>query len=958
MDGGLMATLVLAAALMVCLGAQGLADDAAPGHAAANHAAVKDDAADEPAAYRILERRADRVTAVLPNRMIVVAAARPGTAAVSAQVWVKTGSVYEQEHVGAGLSHFLEHLLAGGSTAARTEAQSNAVLGDIGARTNAATSLDTVRYYINTTRPYAAQAVELLSDWMRRSLITQTEYARERQVIQNEFAMGQGDPGRLFWRLTQQVRYAAHPARHPTIGYLDEFLAVGRDEIHDFYRRMYVPNNMVFVVSGDIDPAAVVRQAAELWSDAEPGELPALSFPIEPPLEQPREAAGRADIRAPRLRLAFAGTRLGAEGDYALDLLGTILGQGESSRLVRSLRDQRRLVNSVEAYNLSFAWGEGFFGIDAEAAVSAERDAQQAVDAVRQAVLEQLEQLRQDGVTQAELERAKRQTLAAVVLSAQTAEGLAARLAHGVINTGDVDYMNRYIEAVQRVTAEQVAEAARRFLRPQRLIAVTLLPADEAHPVTVLSRDGGQPDADGFEREPLDLDNAGLIARLEANLAQAAGERAAAVIEPPVVHTLPNGLRVVIGRSTQAPGAAVQLYQRGGLLADEPGREGLTNAMASMLTRGTRDRSADQIAAAIDALGASLSAGGGNNSFFVQAVCLSEDLPTILDLLAEVTLEPTFPDDEWDKRRQLLLAAIDRQTDQWSGELQRRFRETYYEGHVWSQLSEGRREAVAGFTADDLRQWHARTLDAGDAVLAIFGDVDSAAVWSQAQSLFAAMPARDDGAFTAPQPPAPTPRVAAFTTSKPLAAVQIGFGPGVTRDHPDYAVLRVLAKVISRFPSGRLEQALRGEGKGLAYAVGAWVTTGLAPGCFNVLWNSSAADLDESLTQAARVLARVRGQMADETDLQRAKAAVLTDEFFGKQTNADRAADAALNLLYGLELETSQRFFAEVRAVTPAQLRDAARRYLRNPVLVVIGNGPVDGVLLESVNAMLASDGE
>lgn len=945
MDGGMMATLVTAT-LVLGLCMRSLAE-VSP---------------EKPASsYRCLEQRGDRIIAVLPNRMIVVAATHPGAAVVSAQVWVKTGSVYEQEHVGAGLSHFLEHMLAGGSTATRGESQSNAILGDIGARTNAATSLDTVRYYINTTRPFTNEAVELLSDWIRHSLITDTEYVRERQVIQNEFAMGQGDAARLFWRLTQQARYDAHPARHPTIGYLDEFLEVSRDELYDFYRRMYVPNNMVFVVTGDIDPAAMVAKVAELWSDAQPGELPALSFPIEPTLTQPREAAGRADIRAPRLRLAFPGTRLGAEGDYALDLLGVILGQGESSRLVRSLRDEQRLVNSVEAYNLSFAWGEGFFGIDAEVAVRPQQDAQRAAAVVRAAIAAQIEMLHRDGVSDEELERAKRKTLAAVVLSAQTADGLAARLARDVINTGDVDYLTRYIDAVQQITAEQVVKAARQYLQPQRLITVTLLPADQANPVSVLLRENGARHSDtdtaAFEREAVNLDNADLIARLEATLATPVAERAKTEVETPIVRTLPNGLRVVIGRSTLVPGAAVQLYQRGGLLADELNREGLTNAMASMLTRGTVHRTSAQIAAEVDALGASLSAGGGNNTFYVQATCLSEDLPDILDLFAEVALEPTFSDDEWDKRRQLLLAAIDRQTDQWSGELQQHFRETYYAGHVWSQLSEGRRDAVAAFSADDLRHWHTRTLNAGDAVLAIFGDVDVDAAWSQVQSRFAAMPARDDGDFSAPLPPIPKARVAAFTTSKPLAAVQIGFGPGITRDHPDYAPLRVLAKVVSRFPSGYLEQALRGEGKGLAYAVGAWVTTGLAPGYFAILWNSSAADLDESLTEAARVLVRIRGQLVDETDLPRAKAAVLTDEFFGKQTNADRAADAALNLLYGLELDPSQQFLAEVQALTSQQLRDTAERYLRNPVLVVIGNEQVDVTLLEKVNAMLTPDG-
>ncbi len=139
----------------------------------------------------------------------------------------------------------------------------------MGAETNAGTSLDSVSYYINTTSQHAAQAIDLLSDWMQHSKIEPAELAREKDVILREFEMGEGEPGRILWKLTQGARYRAHPARHPTIGYVDEFKKIERDEVYDFYRRMYVPNNMVFVVTGDVDRKAVVDQIAKLWADAD-----------------------------------------------------------------------------------------------------------------------------------------------------------------------------------------------------------------------------------------------------------------------------------------------------------------------------------------------------------------------------------------------------------------------------------------------------------------------------------------------------------------------------------------------------------------------------------------------------------------------------------------------------------------------------------------------------------------
>jgi zinc protease len=205
------------------------------------------------------------------------------------------------------------------------------------------------------------------------------------------------------------VRYRAHPARHPTIGYVDEFKKITRDEVYDFYRRMYVPNNMLFVIAGDVDRKAVVDQVAKLWKDAQPRDLPELSFPIEPPPDSPREAHGVASIQSPRLRLAWPSTRANTPGDYELDLLAGVLGGGEASRLQRGVRDRDQAVTEVESYNSSFSWGEGFFGIDA--------DVTSDVEAAKTKILAEVRRVLDQGIGAEELATAKRQVIAAIALS-------------------------------------------------------------------------------------------------------------------------------------------------------------------------------------------------------------------------------------------------------------------------------------------------------------------------------------------------------------------------------------------------------------------------------------------------------------------------------------------------------------------------------------------------------------
>jgi len=892
----------------------------------------------------ILQQRDDRIVAVLPNRMIVVAQDLPTTPVVSAQVFVKTGSIFEQEHVGAGLSHFLEHLLSGGTTTNRSEVESNAILGRTGARTNASTSLDNVRYYITSTKPHTQDIIELLSDWMKNSVIQDTEYQRERQVIQREFAMGQGDPGRIFWKLTQRARYLHHPARYPTIGYLDQFMEITRDEIHDFYRRMYVPNNMVFVVVGDIDPPQVVARVSELWKDVPTGELPQLSFPLEPELDQPREVTGYADISKPRYRLVWPGVKLGAEHDYALDLLSAVLGRGESSRLVQELRDEQRLVDSVSAYNYSSPWTEGFFGIDATLAdfpvetANGQDTVGARYDAVRAAVRLELDQVMAGGVTDAELDRAKRKVLAGVLLSDESAGALAGRLARDIIHSGDPDYLVNYAHAVQDLTSDDLVAAAQAIVDPDQRIEVMLRPADEDNPVFANDSlpEGAADRPDDIETEPVDLDNRRLIDELRASLNESADEASVVTVDEPVMRTLDNGLRVIVAPSTAVPGVSVQLYQLGGLLSDEPGREGVANATMSMLTKGTTGRSADQIAEALEDLGASLAAASGNNTVYARAGALSEDLPTVMELLADVWQNPSFPEDEWDKLRPRLVSAIQRQTDRWSGELSVAFRRAYFGDHPWSRSTLGRAEVVRELTVEDLATYHRTRLSASDAVLAIAGDVNVDDAFALATQHFSALPERAEQPFDPPLPDPPSPRQVDEPTGKPVAAGQVGFGPGIKRTSDDYAELRTLARLLNDFPAGWLERALRGEGEGLAYAVWAYNVTGVVPGYFTLAFNAQPGVEDEALAEAMKVIERVKSEPIPEEELQRAKAAVLTDEYLGKQSNADRAAEVALDELYGVAADQRGTFLQEVNAITPEQLSTIAKQYLVNPVTVML----------------------
>ncbi len=897
--------------------------------------------------YAVLDEREDRLIVELPNRMIVVAQELPTAPVVTAQAWVKTGSIFEQEHVGAGLSHFLEHLLAGGSTSNRTEQESNATLGRIGAQTNAATGHDNVRYYVNTVSEYTDEAIGLVSDWMQNAQVTETEYARERSVIQREMEMRNSRPSTVLSKTTQQARYLVHPARDPIIGYLDDFRSISRDEIYDFYKRMYVPNNMVFVVVGDIDKQRVVDQVASLWSHIPAGQLPKVSLPVEPAIDGPRHVTAHADIEIPKLRLAWPGTKLGAEGDYELDVLAMVLGQGESSRLKRGVRDDQRLATSIGAYNASSVWTEGYFAVTAEPT-----DREASLDELKSAVLAEVQKLRDQPVSQAELDRAKRKVLADIAQNNQTAQGVASTLAWEVISLGEPGYLKRYAQAVQSLTAESLQATAQRFLTDDRLITVQLLPKQEGedNDSSLTKRQPPLIDPASVQHKVVELDNDALIRRLNENLASASDTAVGIQVDSPVMFQLDNGLKLIVQRSTVVPAVAMQFFWTGGLLADEPGREGVANAVASMLTRGTQDRTADQIAEAVEDLGAKLNATAGNNAAYAQATALRDDWPVLLELLGEIVIDPAFDTEEWDKLRPRLIAAIDRDGETWIGELRQAFRSEYFGHHPWSTVALGRREVVESLTADDLRDYHTAHLGASSAVLSVVGDVDPQAVYEAAQKVFGRLPANPGQTFEPLTPAAPESRIVQVITSKPATAFYIGFGPGVSRADQDYPALSVLTNVMSDFPAGWLEQELRGRGPGLVYSVGASAWSGIVPGYTAVVFNTSAPQAAEALARTMSVIQRAKAGDFNQADIDRAKAKVLTREFFGKQSLSDRAMLNALDEVYGLDDPGSKKFLKAVAQTDAETLTRMAEKYLANPVIVVLTHTPLDEAQLQAAS--------
>src|SRR5450432_4330513 len=195
----------------------------------------------------------------LSNGLAIIVQADRSAPVASVQAWCGTGSIDEAEHLGAGLSHILEHMLFKGTKTRTTNAIAQSVQ-DQGGYINAYTSFDRTVYWIDVPREGVASALEILSDAMMNSTLPPEEYKKEQEVIRREFAMGYDDPDRMVWLSLFATAFREHPYRLPVIGHIEIYNKLSRDDVMEYYKARYVPNNLFFVVVGDVDAEKVRAQ--------------------------------------------------------------------------------------------------------------------------------------------------------------------------------------------------------------------------------------------------------------------------------------------------------------------------------------------------------------------------------------------------------------------------------------------------------------------------------------------------------------------------------------------------------------------------------------------------------------------------------------------------------------------------------------------------------------------------
>ena len=808
----------------------------------------------------------------------------------SVQAWVATGSIHEGRYSGAGMSHLLEHMLFKGTKTRSTNAIAQAVQ-DEGGYINAYTSFDRTVYWIDVPAAGLATAVELLADACMNSTLPADEFVKEQEVIRREFAMGADDPDRVNSQQLFATAYREHPYRHPVIGHLDVFNQLTRDDVMAYYKARYVPNNITFVVVGDVDSEAVRQQLETLFAPYPRQSLPPVYLPAEPPQLGRRESHREFPTELARTVGSWHIPCITDPDVPALDVLATVLGDGRSSRLYRQVREGKRLTHAISAF--SYVPAEpGLFGVEM---TTDPENRQTALDAAMAIIAD----VQRDGITAPELAKAKRVLLSNQLNALVTMRGQASDLGSNWLLTGNLDFSRDYLDAIQQVGVEDIARVARKYLQADRCTIATLYPAAEKAAATA-----------------------------PVAVRPAAGEIQKFILS--------NGLRLLVREDARLPLVYLDAVFRGGLLTETAADNGLTKLFSRVLLKGTANRTAEQLAEEVEAVGGSIGSDAGNNSFSISLEVMQPDLDLGLKLLADVVRHASLPEAAVEREKAVQIAAIKAEDEHVTSVARNLLRSTLFGNHPYGLRSSGSPEGMARLDRAQLVAFQQRYVVGRNGVLAVFGNVQADAVRQQVEALFASLPAGELALAAPPQPVVPAEaRTVEQIEEKEQAVLMVGF-PGVSVHDQDRHALEVIDEASSDLGS-RFFIRIREE-LGLAYFVGSSQMVGLAPGLFTFYVGTDPRKIEQVQAAFAEEIAALAANGLTEVELTRAKKKLIGKQAIAYQSNGTLAYTAALDELYGLGYLHYQAMAADLEKLTLAEVRDVAQRYFRDrpPITVIV----------------------
>jgi zinc protease len=867
----------------------------------------------------------------LKNGLEVILSENHRLPLVAVDLWYHVGPANERAGR-TGFAHLFEHMMFEGSQHVGPKMHDRFLEGAGASDINGTTDFDRTNYFETLPSNQLELALWLESDRMGYLLgkLDAERLANQRDVVRNERRQSvENTPyGLVEETLYHQLFPKTHPYFADVMGSHQDIEAARIDDIREFFRQYYTPNNSSLTITGDFDPAQ-----AKAWVEKYFGSIPS-GPPVPkitattPPITAEKRVKVTDQVELPRVYMGWITPPIFQPGDPESDLLAQILGGGKSSRLYKKLVYEKQIAQDVQVQNSNLRLGSVFeLQATAKPGVKPE-DLEKAIN-------EELEKLRAEGPTQAELDRARNVVETHVITSLERLGGfggLADRLNQYNQFLHDPGYLPKDLARYDHATTADLKQIADEKLTTSSRVVVYGLSGErvvddpprakeEAKPASGANLAGTMPDEPWRANPP----PAGPPSTLSLPVAAS--------------FKLPNGLTVLLAEQHQLPIVSAHLVVLSGSDANPVDKPGVASFTAQMLPEGTEHRSSNQIADDAAQIGSEVRESSASDQSSVSIRTLKPNVDAALNLLSDVALHPKFDPAEIERIRKIretdILQIQDDPTQLAIGVM---LKAVYGPNHPYGYREEGTIEVNKIISRDDMVKTWQRGYAPGNSALVLTGDLAQEEARRLAEKYFGDWKAA--GERHEPPPISLKTTRAISIVDKPGAAQTfvVVAGLGVPRSTPDYVPLEVMNNILGGLFSSRINNNLREE-HGYTYGGFSFFMYRRGPGLFvaggGIRTDATAPAVHEIFKELERI--RTGPPAADELTLSKGSFAhSLAGLFESSEQTANTIGDM---FTYDLPPDYYQQLPAKIDAVTPDDVQHMAEKYIHPDTSVVIGAG-------------------
>ncbi|HEX2966313.1 MAG TPA: pitrilysin family protein [Syntrophorhabdaceae bacterium] len=811
----------------------------------------------------------------LQNGLQTIFERREGTGVVAAQIWVKVGSKYEDEKI-AGITHFIEHLIFKGTEKLQGNAFA-ARIESLGGTVNAFTSYDNTVYHIIVPKSSFEEGLGLLIESVQHPAFPADEIEKERKVVLEEIKMGEDDPQRKLFNELFNVSYQGHPYARPIIGFENTVKGIDRSDILRYYKSHYVPGNMTVVIVGDFDEAKA-KEAVQNTLGKQAGMPPTNELKLRDGEKDTDVRILERNVRENYIAISYPIPQLSHKDMPAIEVMCTILGAGESSRLSESLKRKKGVVTGISDYTFS-PRENGLFVVYA---TFRQGDYGPVVSEIHN----ELKKLRRGAISNWEMEKAKNMLKASYIYSEETVQGKARQLGNYQTLIGDPRFPEKYLKQIDKVTKEDVRRVFDTYVAGRQGKIVFLKPGQKSNPFTL---------------------------------------------------KLPNGLTCVVNRNKTAPTFSFRIGFAGGLKEEPQGKNGLFNILSKMLLRGTKKKSASAIAREIDFLAGEMSPYNGRNIFGLSGKFLSKDLKAVLSLTRELLMETDLKSEELKQIQDEVLSDIRQRDDDPVGFTFNRFNEIFYKGHPYAKDAMGTEKDVEGINLRDVSSLYKRFVTPSHVVIAISGDVNEGEVFRLVKEMFSGWKGVNEGIVA--KRPAVNARNVSIEKQIMQTHMIFGFeGPGLIDE--DRFAAEVLDGILSGM-GGRIHKVLREENP-YAYAVTFFNQQAYETSAMGIYIGTDVSYMKDVQRIAGAEIENIVRDGFNDKDIEDGKKYLIGNHYIRMQSNGAIATSMCFDTIYGMKPGFFKEYPARIGKVTKEDVNRVARKYLLSDKMVELIVGRKD----------------